>query len=136
MTKEELRAYQTIKREAAQIERELERLEAEMYGPRGSQLDDMPKAPHHKPGGPVESLAIRHADLVTKYREFLAALKAQQLRIEEAINGLEPRQRMLMRYRYIDGLEWEEVCVAMKYSWTQTHRIHAEALKRLEEVKT
>ena len=40
---------------------------------------------------------------------------------------------MLMRYRYIDGLKWEEVAVRMNYSWTQTHDIHGKALKQLNK---
>ena len=53
-------------------------------------------------------------------------------RRERAIEALEPNRRMLLRYRYIDGLKWEEVCVRMNYSWTQTHYHHGEALKQLK----
>ena len=53
--------------------------------------------------------------------------------IEKAIEGLNPTTRMLLRYRYIEGLTWEEVCVRLSYSWRQTHRLHARALDQLRE---
>ena len=52
---------------------------------------------------------------------------------EKAIEALEPTARMLLRFRYIDGLPWEEVCVRMNYSWRQTHRMHSKALEALKE---
>ena len=61
------------------------------------------------------------------------ALAEEQLAIETAIERLEPTARMLLRYRYMDGLKWEEVCVRMNYSWRQTHRLHGEALRQLKE---
>ncbi|MBO5917248.1 MAG: sigma-70 family RNA polymerase sigma factor, partial [Oscillospiraceae bacterium] len=58
-------------------------------------------------------------------------LAAAQAAIEDRIEALEPRARKLMRHRYIEGLSWEEVCVAMCYSWRQTHNIHGAALDAL-----
>jgi hypothetical protein len=39
-----------------------------------------------------------------------------------------------MRHRYIDGKSWEEVCVAISYSWRQTHNLHDQALNKLLEM--
>lgn len=67
------------------------------------------------------------------YRAKLAEVEAEQLAIEEAIENLEPRERALMRYRYIDGYKWEKICVLLHYEWRQTHNIHSEALRKLQE---
>ena len=52
--------------------------------------------------------------------------------IEKIIDSLkDSRERTVMRYRYISGLEWEEVCVKAHYSWQHTHRLHASALEKI-----
>ena len=135
MTKEELRAYRQKKLEADQIEEMIKRLEMEMYSPRTAKLDKIPGASHDA-GSPTERLALRHIELVDRYREKLAELRAGQLRIEEAIETLDGTERMLMRCRYLNGMTWEEVAVAINYSWMQMHRIHARALEKLQEKAT
>ena len=49
------------------------------------------------------------------------------------LENLEPTERKLARFRYIDGLTWEEVCDVMAYSWRQTHRIHGRMLDKLAD---
>lgn len=112
MTKEQLRSYQAIKKEKCQIERRLQGLEK-------------------RPESEQESLR----PLRELYREKLDALVALQVSIEEAIATLEPVERGLFRARYIDGLEWHQVAAKINYGWSQTHRIHAEALIKLEKRK-
>lgn len=131
MTKERLRNYVNIKREAEQIKRQMEEIEAALYYPKIQRLTSMPSAP--SAGNYQEDLAIHHIELQEKYRAKLGSLAEEQLAIETAIERLEPTARMLLRYRYLDGLKWEEVCVRMNYSWKQTHRIHGEALRQLKE---
>lgn len=63
-------------------------------------------------------------------KELEKAYKEMQA-IEDAINGLDEREKRLMRLRYIKGLEWEEICVEMHYAWRQIHYIHSDILKKL-----
>lgn len=107
MTKEQLRNYQGIKDEKIQIEQMLRKLEKQ-------------------PDGELEPLR-------ELYRKKYDELVALQVSIEQAINSLEPVERELLRYRYIDGLEWHQVMVKINYSWQQTHRIHAAALIKLAD---
>lgn len=58
-------------------------------------------------------------------------LATELLAIEAAIESLDPTARLLCRYRYVDGLKWEEVCVRMNYSWRQVHNLHRRALEAL-----
>lgn len=130
MTKDRLRNYQTIKQEQQQLRQQLDEIEAALYYPKVQRLTDMPAAPSH--GNAQEDMAIRHIELQQLYQAKLEELAAEQLAIEEAIGSLDQVHRLLLRYRYIDGLKWEEVCVKMGYSWTQTHEHHAQALKLLK----
>ena len=109
MTKEQLRQYRSIKIETSQMERRIAELE-------GIGHDDATK--------PLRDL----------YREKLGTLIESQLKIEKAIEELNPTERELMRLRYIDGVDWTEVCATIHYEWTQTHRIHARALNKIKNL--
>ena len=131
MTKERLKNYALLKEEREQLRRQLDELEATLYYPRIQRLSDMPSAPSKE--NTLELMVARHLDLQDRYEAKIAEMTAEMLLIEEAIEKLDPTARMLMRYRYIEGLKWEEVCVRINYSWMQTHRIHAHALEQLSE---
>ena len=128
--KTKLLSYLDIKAERRQIEREIARL----ADPKGTNWDGMPRG---SGGGDVMAGIVAKRDaLRRKYQAKLADLTAAQTEIEELIDNLGPKERRLMRHRYLDGLEWEEVCVKMNYSWRQTHRLHSGILdKLLEETK-
>ena len=109
MTKEELRLYRSIKLEICQIERRI----AEM-GRLGR--DDITQP------------------LCALYREKIAVLIDGQMKIEKAIEALNPTERELMRLRYIDGADWTEVAATINYEWAQTHRVHARALAKIKNL--
>ena len=129
MTKDRLRNYANLKEECEQLRRQLEELEATLYYPKIQRLNGMPSAPSKE--NTLELMIARHVELQEKYEAKIAEMTAEMLQIEVAIETLDPTARMLLRYRYMDGLKWEEVCVRMNYSWMQTHRIHANALNQL-----
>lgn len=133
MTKERLRNYQRIKDELVQIHRQVEEIEAALLHPKVQKLTGMPSAPSH--GNATENMIAKHLELLEWYKYKEAELASEQLAIEQAIEDLEQRERMLLRYRYIDGLTWEQVCIAMGYEWAQTHRIHGKALEQLREME-
>lgn len=133
MTKEQLKAYRSIKLERDCIADMIAELEGVMYGPRSQRLDGMPRNGSGA-GSEVEAVAVRRAELLERFRQKEAACSAAMAEIENAIEVLAPRERTLIRLHYIQGLTWEEVCVAMTYSWRQVHRIHAKALEALKSV--
>ena len=110
MTKEQLRQYRSTKIEICQIQRRIVELEYQSYDYNIVQ--------------PLRDL----------YREKLAELIEGQLKIESAIETLNPTERELIRLRYIDGADWTEVAATIHYEWTQTHRIHARALAKIKNL--
>jgi hypothetical protein len=61
-------------------------------------------------------------------------LKAIRLRreIEDAIASVpDGRLRMLLRYRYIDGMTWERIAVNMNFDARWVRRLHGQALDEL-----
>lgn len=131
MTKEQLKEYRSIKLERDRLADMIKELEAVLYSPRTSRLDAEPRG-GSSPGSPVETAAIKHAELLDRYEQKVLELSKALVEIEEAIEVLEPRERTLIRLHYAEGLTWEEVCVAMNYSWRHVHRIHAKALETLK----
>jgi DNA-directed RNA polymerase specialized sigma24 family protein len=110
MTKEQLRQYRSIKIETSQIERRIAELESL---------------------GHDEDITQPLRDL---YREKLAVLIDGQIRIEKAIEDLNPTERELIRLRYIDGADWNDVAETIHYEWAQTHRVHARALAKIKNL--
>lgn len=129
MTKERLRNYQAIKEELQQLEGRLLEIETALYSPKNQKLTGMPSAPSK--GNAMEDMAARHIELQDLYKSKMDDLATELLTIEAAIESLDPTARLLCRYRYVDGLKWEEVCVRMNYSWRQVHNLHRRALDAL-----
>lgn len=127
--KKQLSSYRDLRAEHRQISNELQQLEALMDSPSGPNLDGMPRSPGKS--NPVERMVLKHISLQERYVEQLAKLTQAQIMIEDLIEGLAPTERRLARFRYIDGMTWECVCIRMNYSWRQTHRIHGQMLDHL-----
>lgn len=131
--KKQLNSYRELQAEHHQLQEELQRLELLMSAPGGPNLDGMPKSPGV--GNPVERMVIKHITLQEHYKAQIAQMVEQQTAIEELIETLEPTERRLARFRYIDGMDWETVCVMICYSWRQTHRIHGRMLDKLVDAE-
>ena len=127
--KRQLNSYKDLRAEHQQLLDELRQLEIAMSAPPGPNWDGMPRSPGTS--NPVERMAIKHITLEQRYEAQLERLAAAQILIEDMIEGLEPTERRLARFRYIDGLTWDAVCDKMNYSWRQTHRIHGRMLDKL-----
>lgn len=127
--KRRLYRYLDLKRERDQIAEELRTAEGTATSPSSPNLDGMPRA-----SGYGDAMVGRVSEIISLrelYERKRDEISDAMLAIEDAIEGLEPVERTLLRYRYIYGMTWEKVSVAMNYSWRQTHKIHARALDKL-----
>jgi len=137
MTKEQLRKYLDLKEELEDITVRKEEIETKLYGPKAQRLTGMPSAQ----GDAVQSdrneeLIEERKKVLKQYRSVEIRLEVELLEIENAIETIpDPKARKLLRLKYIDGLDWVEVCDRIGYEWAQTHRIHAEALRILAQKK-
>jgi len=131
MTKLELREYTGIKKEIDKLEEELWDLEAKATKctsvicsePKGSRIITDPMAE-------IVSSIVEHQ---YKINELLEKLYNKREVIENSIESLPSSYRCLIRMRYVQGFTWEKICVEISYSWKQTHRLHAKALKQIEQ---
>ena len=133
MTKEQvkrqLNSYRHTQLERRQILDKIMRLESRLTAPGSQNLDGVPHGTGN--GDALINGVARLTELRDLYRAKEADLIRAQLDIERLIEGLEPVERLIARYRYIDGMQWESICVKIAYSWRQTHRIHADMIERL-----
>lgn len=132
MTKEDLRAYEDLRRERDHLAHLIEELESVLYGPKVPTLDGMPRGGSFDNSHVVDKMGDKHAKLQKLYEEKVAELDRRIAEIEAAIEPLEPNERKLIRLHYIEGLTWEDVAVEMSYSWRHVHRIHGRALQKLQ----
>lgn len=114
------------------IERRINRLQAEKQGWMEKAtavtpvLSDMPKG-----GGAdkIQNAVCRIADIEADINREIDRQIDLRERIEAAICAIpDGRLRDLMRYRYIDGLTWEQIAVEMHYSYVHICRMHGQAL--------
>jgi DNA-directed RNA polymerase specialized sigma24 family protein len=128
--KRRLNSYRDLLTERAQLEEELKKVEALMTSPSSTHLDGMPRS-HSGPSDPVQHAVVKRDELRTRYKTKIAEMLEEQTAIETLIDSLEPTERKLARYRYIDGLTWEEVSEKMNYGTRQPHRIHDRMIEKL-----
>lgn len=132
MTKQEIKqkllSYRQINSECTDIGNRIKQLDGYLE-PSATVNTGMPKS------SGISNPTELKAENLNQLRELLekkhGELFKAQMEIEVLIETLDPLERRLCRYRYIEGHTWEEVCVDLNYSWKQTHRIHARILSKL-----
>lgn len=77
--------------------------------------------------------AICNADMVAKrINDKIERAQGFLSEIESEIDVLsDGRERSVLRYRYVNGLKWEEICMKMPCSWDTVHRWHRNGLNHL-----
>ncbi len=127
--KEYLWRYQNAKRKEAEINEEIMQLRIDKMMP-SLVRDGMP---HGSGGGDLSGYAARLDELMCELYEQMEQCIAIRLEISRKIEGMQDEtESLLLRYRYIQGLKWEDIAVKMEYSWKQIHRIHGKALNNFK----
>lgn len=134
MTKEELKSYRSILGEIAQLEEQIYRLEICARSPASMHTSDTPVS-HDMNQDRIGDMLVKADELknILYYKKI--ELLETQISIEKAISTLDTRGRILFRYRYIEGLKWEDICLKMSYSWNVIHNIHRNGLRELKNIK-
>lgn len=128
MTKEFLKEHITKLNEVKGLEFEIQQMYQTLKSPI---ITGMP-AVHSPDADKIGNVLWKIQQKEIKYLAKLDVILNEEKDIEKVIDNLEDsRQRTIMRYRYISGLEWEEVCVRAHYSWKHTHRLHSDALNKI-----
>lgn len=82
---------------------------------------------------PFEKYVIKIVDLEKQIQQEVERFVKLKTDIREAINQMEDMdEKLLLRYRYINFLHWEEICVNLNVSMRTVHRLHSLALQHLK----
>ncbi len=134
MTREDLEKYLQLKAEAEQLKEEVNKLKASLESPRSIIIDGMPRS---------KSGTNRTDEMIGKYLTLQEALSLKwqmvvraHICIEDALDRMDDiTSRMLLRYRYIEGLPWLTIAEKMHYSEQRLYQLHRIALAQAEDVE-
>lgn len=128
--KEFLNSYQEEKRAVARLEEQLAELTLNALHPSMGI------------GGGQGRTNTAHdlSDYIAEYDTLMSqVIKAKHKRIkayqkvQESIEAMEnEREKELLTYRYLRGMKWEAIAIAMNYSWRKIHYIHRDALQHFK----
>lgn len=133
MTREDLERYQKLKAEAEQLKEEVEKIRNSLESPKSIVIDGMPKG---------ETVTNRTDEMIGKYLTLQEALTLKwqlvvnaHMEIENALDRMEDvTSRMILRYRYIDGLTWVRIAIKMHYSEQRIYQLHRIALSQAKKI--
>ena len=70
-------------------------------------------------------------DLENYYDSELTKLLHDQLDVERTLTVLEPIERLVIRYKYFEGMQTDEIADKVNYSYAHTKRIIKRAIQKL-----
>ena len=84
-------------------------------------------------GSPVERPMDKVLEIEEEINREIDELQTVRQEIRAALNQLEDENlKLLMEYRYIDGLTWEQIAVKMDISWRWSIKLHGKALGKIK----
>ena len=83
-------------------------------------------------GSPIERPMDKVLEIDVEINREIDELQIVRQEIRAALNQLEDENlKLLMEYRYIDGMTWEQIAVKMHYGFQWVCKLHGRALNRL-----
>lgn len=133
MTKElyaVLTRYKDLKCEIQDISILIEEIETQLL-PSGVRYDK--EAVQKSPNDFVTELMLKDAELIRKKSEKAEEAYHAMTRIYALIDKLDQPERLLMKYRWISCLEWNEIAERIEYSVDWCYKHNRIALEKLED---
>lgn len=128
--KQYLLQYRDTLRAEKQIEEEITQLRLDTMMP--AVVND--GMPHGSGGcGDLSGYAAAMDRLMNDLKEQLEKRITIRREITQKIEKMpNETEKMVLRYRYIHLLKWEEIAVKMCYSWKGIHKVHGRALQHFK----
>lgn len=124
--KEYLNSYKKLCNKLKSLEEQLQSLREVEQSAKIQSISDMPKGSKQTD---LSDVMVKIEVVYTKIIRLRAECLERKLEIESRIadmkNGIEAD---ILRKRYIEFRQWEQICIDVGYSWKQTHRLHSRAL--------
>lgn len=122
---EYLKKFQDNVKSAKRIEEQIMKLRSDTLYP-SFILSDTPRSTQKKD---LSDYAAKLDGLINELKSVRFKRIKTYLNISRLVEAMEDEtERQVLIFKYIDGLNWEDVCDKIGYSWKHTHRIHTKAL--------
>lgn len=124
---EEVKKYDTT---LNHLKDELRRIDSAL-GVSGISYD---REPSHGTPNPNrrESLIIRRLDIIERIEDEIESVTAKRLIIWRNLNNwLEANELMIIKYRYFDYLQWQDIAIKANYSEKRCYEINNKALDKI-----
>ena len=81
----------------------------------------------------ITNIIAKIIDLESEIHDEIEKLIEKKKEIRDTINKIENvNEKLVLKYRYLMFLQWDEIYKKMHYSARQVHRIHDSALEKVE----
>lgn len=130
--KKRLYRYSDLKLEHEQLKERIDSLREQLTSIHSQSFDNIIASSGNsdKIGDMISTLSTLETLYIRKSNELMKEI----IFIERLINQLEPRDRLLMRKKYIECKTWEAICVEMNYSYRNVLYIHGSILVKLKKI--
>lgn len=126
--KQYLKKYLELDAERQQLIEQINECKAEYDGIKAQVLTGMPSGSGNA-SSVQERALMRLATIEYRWAVKVDEMGKQGDDIEHLIQSIDNTYyRMLLRYRYIDGMRWEDIASKMHYTWRYMHMLHRSAL--------
>lgn len=127
--KEYLQSYKKYRQEARRLEEQLEELRLGKMFP-SLIVSDMPGARNQRD---LSDYMVQYDRIITNIIKARNDAIIRFSEVQQQIELLEDEnEKTVLTLRYLRNYSWEKICVEVKYSWKQVHRIHSRALQNLK----
>jgi len=124
LTIEDLKNLRDCHAQIASLKGRIERLRSSLSSPAASRLSHAPGG-SGSPSDPVGDGVAKLTEMEEELQQRIAELELKIRRVEAEIDALPPRERSIIRARYVDGLSWRKVGKAVGYSKEHCKKIDA-----------
>lgn len=126
--KEYLQRYKTAQKEAEDVELRITQLRLRYAAPSAIEYSDMPRAhdSEHDLSDYMAKMDELTSYLVEKYKRCMGI----EVDIYQRLDSMDRQEeREVLRYRYIDGMTWEQIAQRTGYVLRHIYRLHGNALQ-------
>jgi DNA-directed RNA polymerase specialized sigma24 family protein len=131
LTIEDLRNLRDLHSQINSLKGRIERLRGLLSSPASVRLSYAPRGSGTH-SDPVGNGVVKLAEMEEELQQRIVELEEKIRRIEGEINALPPRERAVIRARYVDGLDWRQVARRASYTSEHCRKINAMACRKLD----
>lgn len=126
-----LKNYRKNKFKINDIDIEIEEIQKTFEGVRGLNISQEKVGPTNKFNSDVENEIINKEKRIEQLKQTKIKLQTEIKRAENLLNYLEGRNEKVIRFRYIDGLNWNKISERLEISEPTCRKVKNDSIKEL-----